>query len=239
MAAGPRSPRVSAHVLPSTTAVTWAPAPAPAPAAAIAWTAIPTLPLPLREETSAKTAAHAFDVHEIALPAAAAPPAPLVVAANCLVKIRHRRKLPLNRPAKVITPVQRRERCLCRPGAPEARVHISIQVLSRVLANVQLQHFPVLGKLFEDVLHEVLVVVLKLRVGRRPLMRIHGETHVHIAEEHRLALGRLPVNPRALVAVPARPYLRVEGTVHAVPLGPRQPVPRVRRHPFAGFAGFL
>ena len=91
-----------------------------------------------KEKREWKTRIDPLDSIHVDAPAAAAPPAPLVVAANCLVKIRHRRKLPLNRPAKVIT-AQKDQVSFCHPPSFSSHLVASIDnllVFSLLRANI-------------------------------------------------------------------------------------------------------
>jgi hypothetical protein len=172
------------------------------------------------EELAPQVPAHLLDVHEVAVAAAVADVL-LELAAGGLAEVGDGRELGDDGAARVEPALQRPQR---RGGLlllAELRVHVADHVVGEVVADVQAVDVAVPAELLEDVLVEVVEVGLDARGVDGPPLRVHaGRDHVralvHVAQQQRRRDGRLGVQSRAPVAVPARADLEVEGAVHAV-----------------------
>lgn len=174
---------------------------------------VPIQPLP-------QLPANLLHMHEVAVPTTVAVVL-LELPAGGLAEVGDRRELGNDGTAGVEPPLQRLEGLGGLVLLPEGDIHVADEVVSEVVADVQVLHLAVLAELVEDVLIEVLEVTLDLAGFDGVALRVeargdHVRALVHVAEQQGRRDGGTVVQARAAVAVAARADLEVERAVHAV-----------------------
>jgi len=160
-------------------------------------------------------------VHEVAEAAALARPL-LILAALGLAEVRDWRVLGHNHAIAVVAPVHAFHRGLCLGLVLVLQVNVADHVVANVVRDHHFVDLTELSHLHKDLLVETLEVldgvhqvllwdVAAVSEGDRRVWVL-----VHMFEAEGLRQGRLVVDARARVTVPARPNLEVEGTVHLV-----------------------